>query len=163
MPPDHFAARPAGRSPTPCDRKGRRSLSNPRGVEGFPLYLLPAIGQRFSRLILSGNKPAVVRANPDFNQATDRLQSRSSKKKEKGMLKLAIPIAFATLAVSYVPGYACDEGRAGYSSYSYAAPAVRRTAAYGYAPVGYYDDDDYGGFFCWALWLWGFWSMCVGG
>jgi hypothetical protein len=63
------------------------------------------------------------------------------------MLKLAIPIAFATLAVSYVPGYACDEGRAGYSSYSYAAPAVRRTAAYGYAPVGYYDDDDYGGYY----------------
>ena len=34
LPPD----RP-GRSPTPCDRKGRRSQSNPRGIEGLPLYL----------------------------------------------------------------------------------------------------------------------------
>ena len=39
MLPAHLAAKPAGRSPIPCDRKGRRSRSNPRGVEGFPLYL----------------------------------------------------------------------------------------------------------------------------
>jgi hypothetical protein len=64
------------------------------------------------------------------------------------MLKLAIPIAFATLALSYVPGHACDDVQAGYSGYSYAAPAVRRAAAYGYAPAvsGYYDDDYYGGY-----------------
>jgi hypothetical protein len=65
------------------------------------------------------------------------------------MLKLAVPIAFATLMVSYVPGYACDDVRAGYSGYSYAAPAVRRAAAYGYAPAVscYYDDDYYGGYY----------------
>ncbi len=65
------------------------------------------------------------------------------------MLKLAIPIAFASLVLSSVPGHACDEAQAGYSGYSYAAPAVRRTVAYGYAPAvsGYYDDDYYGGYY----------------
>jgi hypothetical protein len=66
------------------------------------------------------------------------------------MLKLAIPIAFATLALSYVPSHACDEAEAGYSGYSYAAPAVRRAAyRYRYAPAvsGYYDDDYYGGYY----------------
>jgi hypothetical protein len=43
------------------------------------------------------------------------------------MLKLAIPIAFAALVSSYVPAHACDDVRAGYSGYSYAAPAVRNT------------------------------------
>jgi len=63
------------------------------------------------------------------------------------MLKLAIPIALAALVSSTLPGRACDDVRAGYSGYSYAAPAVRRSVAYGYAPaVGYYDDD-YGGYY----------------
>src|SRR5262245_62291842 len=108
-----------------------------------------AVRMPYATWVVLASPEQELGANPDTNEPRDLIQRRSPQRRSKDMLKLAIPIAFATLVVSYVPGHACDEVQAGYSGYSYAAPAVRRAAAYGYAPVvsGYYDDDDYGGYY----------------